>query len=213
MSKNSDSDSVISAFTDQQTARLTGLSPAQLRSWDRTGFFRPSLAADNRRLSYSRIYTFSDLLSLQVLRSLRKDMGCSLQHLREVKSQLLALPDAGWSNTTLYVLNKKVVFYDLEADEYYEPVSKQNVLRIPLRVVRSDMRKAVSDLWTRDREEIGKVSKSRPVVHNQEVIAGTRITVQSVLDFWVADYSIEQILREFPTLTKGDIESVVAKAA
>ncbi|PIV76514.1 MAG: hypothetical protein COW55_01255 [Rhodobacteraceae bacterium CG17_big_fil_post_rev_8_21_14_2_50_65_11] len=77
--------SVVSAFTDEQASRLTGLSVGRLRYWDRTGFFSPSLAAENRRVAFSRVYTFNDLLSLQVLKKLLDDMHCSLQHLRDVK--------------------------------------------------------------------------------------------------------------------------------
>jgi len=206
-------DTVISAFSDEQTARLVGLSVAQLRNWDRTGFFTPALASENRRQAYSRVYTFADLLSLQVLKKLRKDMGCSLQHLREVKEKLQALPDAGWSNTTLYVLNRRVVFHDQEKDEFYEPVSNQTVLKIPLEIVRSDMKSAVRRLWARDENEIGRQSRVRRVVQNQTVIAGTRVTVQSILDFYEAGYTVKQILAEFPTLNRVDVELVIEEAA
>lgn len=207
------SDNVVSAFTDEQAARLVGLSVSQLRNWDRTGFFKPSLAAQNRRLAYSRIYTFSDLLSLQVLKTLRKDMGCSLQHLREVKAKLSELQDADWANTTLYVLNKRVVFRDPTNDEFYEPVDGQRVLKIPLRVVRSDMKSAVKGLWSRDDDSIGQITKVRRIAQSKEVFAGTRITVQSVIDFWRAGYSVDQIIREFPTLSELDIRNAIEDAA
>lgn len=206
-------DVVVSAFSDEQAARLTGLSVAQLRNWDRTGFFEPSLAADNRRISYSRVYSFADLLSLQVLKRLRNDLGCSLQHLRDVKVRLAELGDTKWSETTLYVLGKKVVFHDDEKDEYYEPVTNQKVMKIPLRVVRSDMRNAVQDLWTREDDMYGQMAQARRVVHNEVVFAGTRITLKSVLDFWHAGYTVEQIIREFPTLTPRDIEMAISEAA
>lgn len=211
MAKNSDN--VVSAFTDEQTARLTGLSVAQLRNWDRTGFFNPSLASSDRRKAFSRIYTFSDLLSLQVLKTLRIDMGCSLQHLREVKAKLTSLRDAQWSNTTLFVLNKRVVFHDRENDEYYEPVSNQKVLKIPLRVVKSDMKSAIKGMWSREEHDLGKISKTRRVVQHQPVFAGTRIPVKSVIDFWEAGYSIDQIIGEYPTLTEADVKSAIEEAA
>jgi uncharacterized protein (DUF433 family) len=140
-------------------------------------------------------------------------MGCSLQHLREVKMKLEALEDADWANTTLFVLNKKCVFHDKNRDEFYEPVSQQKVLRIPLQVVHSDMRKAVKGLWKRNEDEIGQISKKRRVVHQEPVFSGTRITVRSVIDFWEAGYSVDDILREFPTLTERDVEAVIEDAA
>ncbi|MBU2992425.1 DUF433 domain-containing protein [Octadecabacter sp. 1_MG-2023] len=211
MAKNHDN--VISAFSDEQTARLVGLSVAQLRNWDRTGFFVPSLAAENRRSAFSRVYTFADLLSLQVLKTLRKDMGCSLQHLRDVKIKLKQLPDAGWSQSTLYVLGKRVVFKDPDNDEFYEPVDNQKVFKIPLHVVRSDMKSAVRGLWKRNDDDVGKVANTRRVVHNKAVFSGTRITVQSVIDFWEAGYSEDQILAEFPTLSMADVSSAIEDAA
>src|ERR1700691_5742153 len=108
---------IVSAFTEEQTQRLTGVSVHRLRHWDRTGFFVPSLATNDRRQSFSRVYSFRDLLSLQVLRALRDDAGCSLQHLRDVRDRLSHLGDDLWSRTRLYVLRKKVVFYDEENDE------------------------------------------------------------------------------------------------
>lgn len=206
-------DVVVAAFSDEQAARLTGLSVSQLRNWDQTGFFEPSMAAQNRRVSYSRVYSFADLLALQVLKSLRNDIGCSLQHLREVKCQLAELGDIKWSDTTLYVLGKRVVFHDEKRDEYYEPVSNQKVMKIPLRIVRSDMRNAVQDLWTREEDMYGQTAKARRVVHNEVVFAGTRITVKSVIDFVRAGFTVEQIIREFPTLTQLDIETAIREAA
>lgn len=199
---------VVSAFTDEQAARLTGLSVAQLRNWDRTGFFVPSMAAENRRVAYSRIYSFSDLLSLQVLKRLRKDMGVPLQHLRKVKKKLAELADARWSSTTLYVLNKRVVFHDEEDDEFYEPVTSQRVFKIPLQVVRSDMRSSVETYWKRSPGSAGQITKRKTIAHNASVIAETRVPVRAVRDFLEAGYGVEEILAEYPTLTKEDVEAV-----
>jgi hypothetical protein len=40
---------VITAFSEEQVDRLTGLSKAQLRYWDRTGFFAPKFAEEAAR--------------------------------------------------------------------------------------------------------------------------------------------------------------------
>jgi MerR HTH family regulatory protein len=50
------SKTVITAFSDEQVERLTGVTRQQLRYWDRTGFFRPTFASEDRRAAYSRIY-------------------------------------------------------------------------------------------------------------------------------------------------------------
>lgn len=196
---------VISAFTEDQAARLTGLTVHRLRHWDRTGFFIPSLAAQDRRVPFSRVYSFRDLVSLQILKALRIDLGCSLQHLRDVKEKLAHLGDDRWSHTTLHVLNKKVVFFDEERDEHREPVSGQIVLQIPLKVVRSDMRKAAKALGQRTDTEIGSIERHRNVNHNAAVIAGTRIPVAAIKRLAEDGYNVAQILEEYPSLTDKDV--------
>ena len=79
---------VVSAFTEDQVERLTGVTVHQLRRWDRKDFYHPEFADDNRRNPFSRIYSFQDVLSLQILGALQNDLGISLQHLRKVKESL-----------------------------------------------------------------------------------------------------------------------------
>ena len=200
---------VVSAFTEEQAARLTGLTVHRLRHWDRTRFFVPCFAADNRRTPFSRVYSFRDLLSLQILKALRVDMGCSLQHLREVKQKLEHLGEDRWSKTTLYVLNKKVVFHDEETGELREPVSGQIVLQIPLRVVRANMQSAVEGLSKRGTDDFGQIVRARNVNHNAPVIAGTRIPVAAIRRLTEDGFGVEQILAQYPSLTSADVKAAL----
>ncbi|MBB4065748.1 MerR family transcriptional regulator [Gellertiella hungarica] len=101
---------VISAFTEDQVSRLTGLSIHRLRYWDRTSFFCPSLAADNRRLAFSRVYSFTDVAALRVLNVLINQYNVPVSHLRKVSAKLGRMDNGAWHRITLYVLNRKVVF-------------------------------------------------------------------------------------------------------
>lgn len=204
---------VISAFTEDQVERLTGISVSQLRYWDRTGFFVPSLANENRRLSYSRLYTFRDLVSLKVLNALRNECSVPLPHLREVKDQLAHLGDDIWSKTVLHVLNRRVVVENPDTGELEDAISKQGVLRIPLKVIAGDLKTAVQAMRERDAGTVGKISQQRGVVHNQQVIAGTRIPVRSVQAFAAAGYSVDQIIEQYPSLTREDVEAAIAHKA
>ena len=207
------SNSIVSAFTDEQTARLTGLSVEQLRNWDRTGFFSPALAAENRRSAFSRIYTFQDLLSLHVLKALKNDYGCSLQHLRQVKKELAKLGQGSWSDFTLYVLNKRVVIHDKKSSDFYEPVDGQKVFKIPLRVVQRNMQNAVNELWERPASSIAKTEKRRRVAGFKEVLSGTRVTIDSIRDFITAGYSDNEIVEEFPSISIVDVQFVRERLA
>jgi uncharacterized protein (DUF433 family) len=200
---------IIGAYSEEQTANLTGLSVHRLRYWDRTGFFVPSFAAENRRVPFSRVYSFEDLVSLQVLRALTIEARCSVQHLREVKEKLAQLGEHGWAHTTLYVLNRKVVFENDETGELHEPVSGQLVLQIPLRLVRRNMRAAVQELNKRDDADFGRIVRKRNINHNAAVIAGTRIPVAAIKRLSEDGYVADRIIQQYPSLTKEDIEAAL----
>jgi len=205
-----DASVVIAAFTEDEVRRLTGVSVRQLRYWDKTGFFSPSLGDPDRRLPYSRMYSFRDLICLQVISAIRNNAKVPLPHLREVKEELAHMGDDVWAKTTLYLHNKKVVFVNPDTNEKEEIVSGQGILRIPLEVVRSDMLAEVKKVRERDSADIGRVVRKRNVVRNQPIIAGTRVPVSSVKAFAEAGYSVDEIRQEYPHLTSEDIEAAIA---
>ncbi len=200
---------IVAAFTEEQTGRLTGVSRRQLQSWDRTGFFVPSMAFGARREAYSRLYSFRDLVSLRVLNALRNEAKVSLQHLREVREKLTHLGDDLWAKTTLYVLNRRVVFINPDDGTREEVLTGQAVLGIPLRDVTSDVEAAVMALRKRDPATIGKIEKHKNIARNALVVAGTRIPVSSIKTFADAGYSVDEILKEYPSLTVDDINAAI----
>ena len=201
---------LVETFSEEMTSRLTGVSVRQLRYWDDVDkIFSPSLAYADRSVPYSRIYSFRDIVALKVLNALRNQCNVPLQHLREVKEKLLALGEALWAETTLYVHNKKVVFVNPETQALEEVVSGQGVLQIPLQVASTNMRETIKRVNQRTPDKIGKFEQTRKVAHNQLVIAGTRIPVDSVKAFAAEGYSIERIKLEYPTLTAEDIQAAI----
>lgn len=203
-----DTGNVISAFSEEDVERLTGITINQLRYWDRTGFFVPSLAHDDRRAVLSRVYTFRDVACLKILNAIRNESKVPLQHLRDVKQRLLHLGEDLWAKTTLYILNRRVIFYNPETDQK-EDISGQLVLEIPLKVVSGDMERAVRALRERPAETVGKIVKHRGTAANKPVIAGTRIPVKSIKAFAEAGYSIDQIREQYPVLTEEDIRAAL----
>lgn len=204
---------IIATFTEDQAERLAGISRRQLRYWDRTEFFIPSHAYENRSVALSRLYSFRDLVCLKILHALRNEAKVSLPHLREVKERLAHLGDDLWAKTTLYVLNRRVIFHNPESEAREEVVSGQAILEIPLKVVSGNMADAVRVLRQRDQVSIGKIERHKNVAHNQSVVAGTRIPVRSVQAFAAAGYSIDEIKKEYPTLTDEDIRAAIAHEA
>jgi uncharacterized protein (DUF433 family) len=200
---------VISAFSEEDVERLTGITIHQLRYWDRTRFFRPSLADDNRRLAYSRVYSFRDVVCLKVLNTIRNEIKVPLPRLREAKDKLAHLGEDVWAKVTLYILNRQVVVYNPQTDRKEEVVSGQGILQIPIPIVAGDVEKAVTTLRARDAATIGKIARHRGTAANKPVIAGTRIPVRSIQAFAKAGYSIEKIREQYPILTAADIKAAL----
>lgn len=208
MAKNS-SNAIISAFTEEQVERLTGLTVHRLRYWDRTEFFCPEFGAENRRVAYSRVYSFMDIAALRVLAVLIHQHNVPVQHLRQVSARLGAMDNGAWARTTLYVFNRRVIFDDPEDGRQREVVSGQYMIGIPLDTVVSDTRRDVRTLSVRSDYQLGKIEKHRRVSHNAAVVAGTRIPVHSIKAFADAGYSVDQIIKEYPSLTDADVRAAL----
>lgn len=201
-------ENVIALFTIDQAARLTGVSRRQLASWDRDGFFTPSVS-DGERAAYARLYSFRDLLSLKVLNQLRNHTRVSMDHLREVKRDLAHLGEDMWVKSTLFLLGKNVVI-QRDDDTRHEAGTGQEVFQIPLRVIVGGMRERIREMNKRGSDEIGHIERTRGIVSNKPVIAGTRIPVSAIKEFAEAGYSVEQILKEYPSLERADVEAAIA---
>jgi uncharacterized protein (DUF433 family) len=199
---------VISAFTEEQAGRLSGVSTNQLRYWSRDGFFIPSLALKGDGVPSLRLYSFRDLVSLKVLNSLRNDGKIALDLLRTVKERLAHLGDDMWAKTTLYILGKRVVFDNPETGEKEDIANGQCVLQIPLKLVTGDMVAAVQEMRKRESGTAGKIDLKRSGGKNP-VIAGTRISVIAIKDFAAAGYTVEQIILQYPSLTEGDVQAAI----
>jgi len=201
---------VIQAFSEEHVERLTGLTKHQLRHWDRTGFFVPAFAIEDRRETLSRIYSFKDLVALRVLSMLRNQFGVSLQHLRQVSDKLSHLDEDRWTCTTLYVLKKHVAFVDPDTGTPREIVSGQYAMGIALAEVISDTKRDIRQFRARQSDKIGSIERHRQIAQNAWVIAGTRIPAAAIKRFHDAGYSEDQILKEYPDLTEKDVAAALA---
>ena len=51
------------------------------------------------------------------------------------------------------------------------------------------------------------------VCNGQPVVDGTRVTVQTVLEFLSAGDNVDEVLEEFPTLSRADVLACLAYSA
>lgn len=199
---------VIAAFSLEQVSRLTGLSESRLVSWDQEDFFCPSLAYENRRSPYSRIYSFEDVVGLRTLCILRDRV--SMQHLKKVADHLKRHSGRPWSELTLYTLNQEVHFKRPDTGKIEGAVSGQYGATIPLESVAEEMREKANGLRDRDPKKVGTIERHKFVMGNAPVFGGTRISVAGVRSLLGADFSAKQIMEEYPDLKRADIEAAKA---
>ena len=200
---------VLLAFSSEQVSRLTGLSERQLRYWDDTGFFTPSIS-NTRGKPFGRIYSFRDVVGLRTIAMLRNQHRVPLQELRKVGMWLEKHYDEPWASLRFYVSGGHVYFDDPE--DGYRRLGvrpEQIVITIEMKTVAASTAKSAERLRQRDPGEIGRVQQNRYVSHNQPVIAGTRIRVEAIWNFHEAGYDTDAILAEYPRLTRDDVEAAI----
>ena len=201
---------VIAAFSEDHIQRLTHLSKGRLRYWEKTGFFTPAYRSENPRIPFNRVYSFKDIVALRTLEMLRVQNNVPLQQLRKVAQKLSHLKTDLWTNTILWVLNRKVIFQEPGSDKPREVVSGQYVLGIEMKRVISDTQLDVEQMRKRSPEEIGHVTRQRGISRNALVVAGTRMRVDSSKRLHEDGYSVPQIIDEYPDLTEEDVRVALA---
>lgn len=207
-----DVESVIRAFSAEHVIRLTGLSKRQLSYWDKTKFFHPRHAFENRRIPYSRIYSFKDVVGLRTISILRKRFNIPLQKLRAVADELVRYTETPWSDLTLYVFGKEVQFREPETGKIRGVLDKQYV-NIPLKTIIEDIAEKSNKLRERSADQFGRIVRNRYVAHNAWVLAGTRIPAGAVRRFREAGYSTKEIIGEYPSLTEKDVRAALRHEA
>lgn len=200
---------LIAAFSEDHVVRLTGLTHGQLRSWDRAGFFRPRYAYQDRHVPYSRVYSFQDVVGLRTIAVLMKQYRISLQKLRKVAEELIRRGYDHWSEVKLYVLKGQVHFRQPNSDDI-EGVWTGQFAMVPIIDVINDVETRIKELRKRDSSQVGHVERHRYVARNSSVIAGTRIPTATIRRFKEAGYTVDQILRQYPTLTPEDVQAALA---
>jgi uncharacterized protein (DUF433 family) len=58
-----------------------------------------------------------------------------------------------------------------------------------------------------------RISINPDVCNGRPVVLGTRIAVQTVLEFLAAGDSIEDVLEEYPSLTRADVQACLDYAS
>ncbi len=200
---------VISAFSEDQVVRLTGLPVQRLRYWQETEFFIPSFHFDAEE-RFGRLYSFKDVVCLRTIALLRGEHRVPLSRLRKTFEHLFNMDQGKWASETLYVLNRRVYFEVPEGGDFQETTSPQLALHyIPLRKVAAETAEVVAEARERPQESIGKIEKIRGVRGSRPVVSGTRIPVQTIVDYYREGATFDQIIKEYPRLTEADVRAAL----
>ncbi|NOT02714.1 MAG: MerR family transcriptional regulator [Phycisphaerales bacterium] len=128
---------------------VTGVSPTQLSYWARTGVVTPTVSPGRGRGS-SRLYSFADLVQLQVVANVLRT-GISLQRVRKAVGYLRKnFPDLSHPLAELALLTDGVSIFHLTADPkvIVDTVrhSGQMVFAVALRELVNDLRRRVETI-------------------------------------------------------------------
>jgi len=199
---------IVLALSAENIIKLTGLTMRQLAYWDKNGFFKPEYASENRKSPNSRVYSFEDAVGLRTISTLMNVYNVSYRHLKEVAEELSTCTARPWSELRLRVLKGRVYFDEPSTGNVRDALGNQYAFLEIIDVIQH-VREGVEALKLRDAGQQGKFERHRYISHNRLVIAGTRIPVQSILEYVEDGYSPVEIVKRFPLLTKADVEAVI----
>jgi uncharacterized protein (DUF433 family) len=198
------------AFTAERVSALTRLSLRQLQYWDEQDFIRPGLTARKGR-GRKRLYSFRDLVSLQVASKLRTH-GVSLQQIRKVHGHLKKLD----YRQPLAELR----FFLSDGRLYFEEAATIRAGRRPEQVVASytvplgDIAQGLARQVAKGHQRRGgEIERRRGTLGGQLVIKGTRITVAAIKRLESQGASTSEILRLYPDLKPADVRAALAAGA
>jgi uncharacterized protein (DUF433 family) len=187
------------------TTQIVGVTAARVRYWRKTGVAPHATLAGQRRL-----YDFRDLVGFKVLARLRGTL--SLQALRKLGEWLGVSHEAPWATLKFYVVGKDVFFSDPATGQMtaLKPLGQRVFSElILLEEIARETRSEVIAIRRRKPEQLGKIGRHRDVHSNRPVVEGTRIPTSTIWSFHKAGYSVEDILREYPSLTVDDIRAAL----
>jgi len=127
---NSTKSNVITKFSSIQAQNIAGITYRQLDHWARTKFVEPSIAGATGSGS-RRIFSYSDLLKLKIIKSLL-DSGVSLQNTRRVFTEMEERFGETLPNGRMVVSGKEVLLVSDSGEEIMGLLARPGQLAMSL---------------------------------------------------------------------------------
>lgn len=107
------------AFTSKQAIYLSGCTSHQLRYWDKVGLVKPSIQSSNGKPGIPKLYSFRDVVSLRVVKTLL-DNGMSIQRVRRAWEYLKRNGELGSHLSNIKLVTDGLSIYSVEEDQVFD---------------------------------------------------------------------------------------------
>ena len=107
------------AFTSKQAVYLSGCTSHQLRYWDKVGLVGPSIQSSNGKPGIPKLYSFRDIVSLRVVKTLL-DNGMSIQRVRRAWDYLKRNGELGAHLSNIKLVTDGSSIYSVEDEQVFD---------------------------------------------------------------------------------------------
>ena len=159
------------AFTSKQACSLSGCTPHQLRYWDKVKLVSPSIQSSNGKPGVPKFYSFRDIVSLRVVKTLL-DNGMSIQRVRRAWRYLTRNGDLTKHLSEVKLLSENNTIYIEEDDNFFDALkSGQLVFFNTIDSIAKDVEEDISKFDLDKEKFINLLTKIEEDVKSQELQA------------------------------------------
>ena len=132
------------AFTSKQACYLSACTSHQLRYWDKVGLVSPTIQSSNGKPGVPKLYSFRDIVSLRVIKTLL-DNGMSIQRVRRAWKYLTRNGNLEDQLSEVKLVSDGDTIYSVEDDKVFDALkSGQLAFFETIDVVTKEVREDVS---------------------------------------------------------------------
>ena len=107
------------AFTSKQACYLSACTSHQLRYWDKVGLVSPTIQSSNGKPGVPKLYSFRDIVSLRVIKTLL-DNGMSIQRVRRAWKYLTRNGNLQDQLSEVKLISDGETIYTVENDKVFD---------------------------------------------------------------------------------------------
>ena len=156
------------AFTSKQACYLSGCTSHQLRYWDKVGLASPTIQSSNGKPGVPKLYSFRDIVSLRVIKTLL-DYGMSIQRVRRAWKYLTRNGNLEDQLSEVKLVSDGDTIFSVEEDKVFDALkSGQLAFFETIDVVTKEVREDVSKFELDKERFLNLLTKVEEDVLNQQ---------------------------------------------